>query len=71
MTTLKTFRIDTITEFGLGCFEKKGKSINDCFNKLSTKQKSRSTQITDIETDEFRFIENSMLLEDGITLLEN
>ena len=70
MKKLTTFRIYTISEFGNGLFDKKAKSIEDCFNRLCKSDKKRATSIECLETEEIRHIENGELLEIGIISLQ-
>ena len=45
MKNLTTFRINTITTFGIGFFDKKAKSIEDCFSRICKSDKKRATSI--------------------------
>ena len=69
MGNLKSFRIHTITKFGIGFFEKKATSIEDCFQRICKTDKQRATSIQCLETDSFRFIEGGILLEEDIISL--
>ena len=70
MKNLTTFRINTITTFGIGLINKKANSIEDCFNRLCKSDKNRATSIECLETEEIRHIENGILLESGIISLQ-
>ncbi len=69
MAKLTTFRIHTITKFGIGFCEKKASSIEDCFQRICKTDKQRATSIQCLETDSFRFIEDGILLEEDIISL--
>ena len=57
MKKLTKFRIWTITEFGVGCFDIKAKSFEDAFARIGKKDKMRCTSIEDLETNEMQLIE--------------
>ncbi len=63
---LTTFRIHTTTKFGIGFFEKKASSIEDCFHRISKTDKLKATSIECLKSDDFRFIQDGILLEQGI-----
>jgi len=67
--SLTTFRIHTITKFGVGFFEKKALSIEDCFLRISKADKQKATSIECLESDCIRFIEKGLLLEQDIISL--
>lgn len=66
MKTLKTFRIHLTTKSGIGFITKKAKSIEECFAKLYKFDRTHCTSIEDIDTDDVRFVEDGILLEDGV-----
>jgi len=70
MKTLTTFRIHTTTEFGIGFFEKKATSIEDCFKRICQSDKSKAISIECLESEDCRCIENGILLEPGIFSLD-
>jgi|APGre2960657373_1045057.scaffolds.fasta_scaffold10165_4 hypothetical protein len=60
-TKLKLFRVWRLTKFGIGCFEKKAKSFDDCLKRLSNSDLKFTTRIEDLETDEEHYVENGQL----------
>ena len=67
---LTKFRVHVITKIGIGFFEKKAFSFDDCFKKISKTYKLKATSIECLETDDYRFIEKGILLEKDIISLQ-
>ena len=50
---LMTFTIYCFTEYGAGCYDAKGYTIGDCYNRLSKRQQKQLQSIADEDGNEY------------------